>query len=178
MTSRQAVRGRSRQGFYKIDGVLAIRGYLYGYFAGGTTGIGQSAVTDQITFSTQTTAAKTSANLSSGRIWPGGLSDGVLYGYVAGGSTGSMSIVADALTFSTQATAAKTSANLSLARAGMATASDGSLYGYFAGGGLGGGPTTAVADAITFSTQTTAAKTSANLSLSRESLAGLSEFKC
>ena len=50
---------------------------IYGYFAGGYS-TARAATADRITFSTSTTAAQTSANLSLARNALAGLSDGAV----------------------------------------------------------------------------------------------------
>jgi hypothetical protein len=161
----------------QIDDVLGLKLAEYGYFAGGSTGIGSVATADRIAFSTGTTAAFTAANLSGVRSYIGSLSDKTTYGYFAGGATnagGSNYLAtADRITFSTGTTAAFTAANLSQARFSIGASSDGSAYGYFAGGFTGANVTTA--DRITFSTSTTAAFTSANLSEAKRDFASLSD---
>jgi hypothetical protein len=173
----QALRDRTRSSIGQVDDVLLFKKYAeYGYFAGGfTTGSVIVATADRITFSTSTTAAQTSANLSQARWGVGTVSDKTTYGYFAGGTTSAGVATADRLTFSTSTTAAQTSANLSQARWGVAGLSDGTTYGYFAGGFTGASVTVATGDRITFSTSTTAAQTSANLSQARYYLSGLSD---
>jgi uncharacterized membrane protein YdcZ (DUF606 family) len=150
----------------------------YGYFAGGSTSVNAHVVTaDRITFSTGTTAAFTTANLSQARTFIGSVSDKLSYGYFAGGRTGTAVRVttADRITFSTGTTAAFTAANLSQARAEVFGLSDASTYGYFAGGSTAGDIVQNTADRITFSTGTTAAFTAANLSQARRAATGASD---
>ena len=146
-----------------------------GYFAGGYDD-SFIATTDKIVFSSDTTTARTSANLSAPRQGLAGLSEGSTKGYFAGGSTGSSPAVdiADKITFVTDTTVAYTNANLSQVRYRLAGISEGSIKGYFVGGhGYAG--TVDTADKITFSTDSTAACTSADLKQARDYLAGLSE---
>lgn len=96
-------------------------GSAYGYFAGGDTGdAGFNVVTaDRLTFSTSTTAAQSSADLSAARTKLAACSDGAMYGYFAGGYTTAVVATTDRLTFSTSTTAACTTANLSQARSAL-----------------------------------------------------------
>jgi phosphoenolpyruvate carboxylase len=96
-------------------------GVQFGYSLGGNNNGNPLVTADCTTFSTQATAALTSANLSQARDYLAAMSDGVRFGYSLGGDS---SATADCTTFSTQATAALASANLSLARYGLAAMSD------------------------------------------------------
>jgi hypothetical protein len=150
-----------------------------GYFNGGTTS--SNAVTfattaDKLTYSTDTTVAQTTANLSQGRYALAGISQGTTKGYFAGGSTNSAVATADKLTYSTDTTTAQTSANLSQARYELAGISEGLTKGYFAGGATASFTTrTVVVDKLTYSSDTTAAQTTANLSQARYFLAGVGQ---
>ena len=144
---------------------------IKGYFAGGNT----TVTADKLTYATDTTAAQTTANLSQARSGLAGVSEGTTKGYFAGGSTGAVVTTADKLTFSTDATAAQTSANLSQARDQLAGCSGEGSKGYFAGGLNALGNRVITADKLTYSTDATAAQTTANLSQARENLAGISE---
>ena len=140
----------------------------YGYFMGGLDSGGsiQMATTDRIAFSTATTAAYSSANLSVGRgAHPASMSDCLLYGYACGGSTGAASAVTDRLVYSTGVTTAATVSNLLVARWGAACVNDGVTYGYVAGGYTGAADLTT--ERMTYSTGVFAARTTANLSLAR-----------
>lgn len=145
-----------------------------GYFMGGNTTSTATVVTgDKLTFSNDTTVAKTTANLSQARSQLYGLSERSTKGYVAGGFTTATPVVAvataDKITFSTDTTAAQASANLSAARKAAAGMSEGTTKGYWAGGYTASIITTIVvtADKIIFSTDTTSAQASANLSQAR-----------
>lgn len=158
---------------------IAPRGTDWGYFAGGLTTFssGVAATADKLVFSTDTTAAQVSANLSQARVHPGGVSEGTTKGYFAGGNTtgGTDNVVtADKIVFATDTTAVQTSANLSQAKAGMASCSDGSTKGYFAGGNTAG-TYVATADKTIYATDTTAAQSTANLSQARTGLRGCSD---
>lgn len=147
---------------------------VYGYALGGWTGGSPpSAVTDRTTFSTSITAASTVSNLSQGRYFVSGLSDGAVYGYAAGGYTTASVTTGDRITFSTGATAASTGNNLSAARYDTTTFSDGTTYGYSAGGYSTARMTTT--DRTTFATSTTAAYTTGNMLTARNAAAGLSD---
>ena len=149
-----------------------------GYFAGGmSNGANGLTTADKLTYSTDTTIAQTTADLSQARLGLAGCSGNSTKGYFAGGYTilGGISFTtADKLTYSNDVTAAQTSANLSQTRNSLAGISEGSTKGYFAGGDGGPGYVT-TADKLTYSTDTTAAQTTANLSQARFGLAGVSE---
>jgi hypothetical protein len=117
---------------------------------------------DKITFSGDSTAAQTTAQLSTARKASAGLSEGTTKGYWAGGYTGSIVTscvtTTDKITFSSDTTGAQTTANLSAVRAELESGSDGSTKGYFCGGQTGAASTKV--DKITFSTDVTAALTS------------------
>ena len=152
-------------------------GKTKGYFTGG---YGQNIFdvkiqTNQFTFSTETTAAQTTADLSQGRRLLSAISDGEDKGFICGGDTSSSTRVAtaDKITFTTDVNNARTTANISQARYSLAGSSEGRSKGYFAGG-----DTTAfvaTSDLTTFSTETTAANTASNLSQARGKLGGTSE---
>ena len=148
-----------------------------GYFAGGTNAGGFTVATaDKLTYSTDTTAAQTTANLSQARYALAGVSEGLTKGYFAGGTAGISSVTtADKLTYSTDTTAAQTTANLSQARNSLAGCSGEGTKGYFAGGSTDGVNGLATADKLTYSTDTTAAQTTANLSQARSALAGVGQ---
>jgi len=147
-------------------------GSTKGYFAGGTSD-GTNALTtaDKLIYSTDTTSAQTSANLSQARYSLAGCSGDSTKGYFAGGNNGSQVVTSDKLTYANDTTNAQTSANLSQARSYLAGISEGSTKGYFAGGTTGTVVTTA--DKLTYSNDTTAAQTSANLSAANYLLAGV-----
>lgn len=136
------------------------------YFAGGLIsggGVVKSKVCDKLAFASDTSAATTSADLSSQRSGPSGLNGNSTKGYWAGGTTGGVFnavVTSEKLTFSSDTTSAVSSANLSLARLNMQSGSDGSAKGYwFCGQSSSGGISNV--DKITVSTDTTAATTSA-----------------
>jgi hypothetical protein len=137
------------------------KGYLAGGFTSGTPVVAVKTG-DKITFSGDSTAAQTTAQLSTARKASQGLSEGNIKGYWAGGYTGSVVtscvITADKITFSSDTTTAQTTANLSAVRAELESGSDGTTKGYFCGGQTGAASTKV--DKITFSTDTTAALTS------------------
>ena len=134
-----------------------------GYFGGGGTIpiATYYSITDKLTYSTETTVAAPSANLSSPRYdhdATGNSTDG----YFAGGGASRM----DKLTYSTDTTVYTPSANLSSGRNALA-ATGSSTAGYFGGGTF----TISTMDKVTYSTDTTVAVPGANLSLGRSSLA-------
>ena len=96
------------------------KGYLIGGDTGGGPGPGPVITADKVTYSTDTTAACTSANSSTIRAWCGGFSTGTVNGFITGGYTNTLTWVAtavtDKVTFSTDSTAAATASNLVAAK--------------------------------------------------------------
>lgn len=142
------------------------------YYLGGVTAAGLSVVADKLTFSSETTAAVTTANLPNAQAaYQAGVSERSTKAYVAGGySTPAFTVTKKAhkLTFSGESTSAVTTADISTVRYQGCGVTDGSTKGYFLGGATTGGGTYQVtADKLTYSSDTTAAQTSANLSLGR-----------
>ena len=150
-------------------------GSTKGYIAGGDT-ISYVATAYKTTFSTDSTATQSSANLSQARAYLAGCSGEGTKGYFAGGRTaiGTATGVstADKLTYSTDTTIAQTTANLSQSRQQLAGITEGSTKGYFIGGIDTFGLNSIVADKITFSNDTSASQTTANLSVGVNGLAG------
>ena len=148
------------------QGLICVNNFgVKGYAAGGNSGA-VVATADKVTYSSDSTAAATTANLSSVRSYGGAVSETTTKGYFAGGdTTGGGAIVgtADKVTFSTDTTAAVTTANLAVVRAYFNTNGDGASKGYFCGGYTNTWPTTAQTDKLTYSTDTTAAATTANV---------------
>ena len=141
----------------------------HGYVLGGYTG-DYVATADKVTYSTDTTAACTSANLSQARYAACSTGDGTTKGYLIGGDTGGGPgpgpvITADKVTYSTDTTAACTSANSSTIRAWCGGFSTGTVNGFITGGYTNTltWVATAVTDKVTFSTDSTAAATASNL---------------
>lgn len=149
-----------------------------GYFCGGSTNTISSngrpvVTTDKVTFSNDSIAAVTTANLPTATWQMCGLTNGSTKGYVSGGTTDNSGVAdvktTDRITFSGDTIATLTGANLSLARHRLTGISNGSTAGYFQGGASFGPPLVALktADKLTFSSETTAAKTSANLTTAK-----------
>ena len=158
------------------DGLAGVsQGTTKGYFAGGFAATGRTATTDKTIYSNDVTAAQTTANLSQARQGVFGCSGEGIKGYFAGGFSTNFSSLTDKITYSTDTTAAQTTANLSQARTDSAGVSDGYTKGYFVAGLSFGNLVSDVADKITYSTDTTAAQTTANVSQARTGLAGVSE---
>jgi hypothetical protein len=149
----------------EVQGVSnpAVAGYACG---GRTSAAGAITTGDKLTFSSETTAAATTANLSTARYAGAGISERSTKGYFAGGFA--LTTVADKITFSSDTTGAQTSANLSVSRGGVRGLTEGTTKGYFGGGFTAASSWTVVSDMITFSTDTTAAQASANLSIARD----------
>jgi Tfp pilus assembly protein FimT len=155
---------------YLSGGINAI---TKGYVSGGATSIvtppykqGQ-ANTEALTYSTETIAAATTANLGAGRWGVQSINGGTTKGYFAGGTTtedvGGEFATADKITFSNDTRSAQASANLSQGRFGPSGISEGSTKGYFVGGATGAWSQQRTVDIVTFSTDTTAVNTSASL---------------
>lgn len=154
-----------------------VKGYACGGVTSGSAGT-QTPVTDKLTFSTETTAAQTTANLSVALRATAGVSEVTSKGYLLGGSTSNsnsaQSAIEQILTYSTDVTATNTSANLSQARWFVSGISDGSTKGYAGGGGTGTLIAVATTDKVTFSTDAISATTTANLTGIRHSTSALS----
>lgn len=149
---------------------------IAGYIAGGKTSNAVPVTTaDKLTFSSETTAATTSAVLSLARYSHGSLSERSNKAYFAGGFSTPVSLIADMLTFATDSTAAQSTANLSVSRGGLRGISEGATKGYFAGGYIGSNNWTARCDKLTFATDAAASQTTANLSNGRDRYHGLSD---
>lgn len=99
-----------------------------GYAAGGLNtntlpANNRTAVTDKVTFASDTVAAQTSANLSGPRSQMGGMSQGSVKAYWSGGFSTPVSPSAlkttDTITFATEVTALNTTAELLTAQSGV-----------------------------------------------------------
>lgn len=161
----QRWRGVDTQGFpfdYKAQ-------LTKGFFAGGYTTLpGSTATTEKITYSTETRSA--ASNLSQSRVYPKGIGN-VDKGFIVGGVASPVVVTtADKITYATEANSAVSSANLSQARKAMGSAGNADK-GFSSGGDtdVGSGVVSglATADRTTYSTETTAAVSGANLSQSR-----------
>ena len=155
-----------------------------GYILGGVTAGGAppgSIVTrcDKLTFSTDTTASTTTGNLSLARDGASGVSERSTKGYSSGGETAAglaTTVVSDKTTFSTDSTAANTGSDLSAKRAYLGAITEGSTKGYVAGGwSTSGSNPVKTADKVTYSSDTSAAATSANLVTAVKYLSGGSD---
>jgi hypothetical protein len=142
-----------------------------GFFCGGSTTTASPfiavATADRTTYSSETTAAVTGANLSLAR-WGNGGAGNVDKGFFVGGfgtaPLNTLSATADRTTFSTELTAAVSGANLPVAKAYIAGAGNADK-GFFSGGQTPG--VTNTTDRTTYSSETTAAVTGANLTAVR-----------
>lgn len=137
-----------------------------GFVVGGFT-TASVATADKITFTTDVNNSRTSSNLSQARYGLAGSSEGRTKGYFAGGFSTANVATADLLSYFTESTAASTASNLSQARLYATGTSQGSTHGYFAGGQTGVSIAVNTAEKILFSSNTTAANTSSNLSSAR-----------
>jgi len=153
-------------------------GATYGYWTGGVTGSSTpyTNVTDKITFSTETVAAATTANISPARRYHSPLSSPATgAGYAAGGSTNAYVNSVDKITYSTAARAAN-AYNLSQVGGFKLPMSSGGTYGYWCGGLTGsGGTLTTQTDRHTFSTDVIANNASAVLVVAKRIAQGASD---
>lgn len=152
-----------------------------GYYAGGQTGATAGtnvATTDKLTYSSETTAVTTTANLSQARKSVTGLSERSTKAYFAGGDTGAGVVrvaTTDKLTFSGDSTAAVAGANLSSARGVVAGVTNGSTDGYWFGGNNSAGSAVTTCDKTVFSSDTTSALTTGNLTSAQAACGGTSD---
>ena len=130
-----------------------------GYFGGGDNPT--TAQMDKVTFTSDTTAAVPSANLSSGRTQLAATGNST-NGYFGGGNFPAGTTTMDKVTYSSDTTAAVPGANLTVARLFL-SATGSSTAGYF-----GGGRGTSLMDKVTYASDTTAAVPGARLSSNRE----------
>ena len=147
------------------------KGYICGGFSGSSVPL---TTVDFITYSLDITVAQTTTALTAARAGAAGLSLPNMKGYVCGGSTGggtTFYATTEKITFSTDTLVAQTTANLSQSRGSSGGISECSTKGYVAGGfTVNTGAVVTTADKITFSTDTTAAQTTANLSTARSDM--------
>jgi hypothetical protein len=164
--------GVPRQGNSGLSDKVGGKGYLLG---GLTNGV-WAATCSILTYSTDA-CAYNATGLTQARHNPASVSNGSTKGYMMGGYTYYTGVVAttDKITYSAYAVAAQTTANLSVSRGGCGGFSDGLTKGYIVGGDTGSGVNTTLTDKITFSTDSTAAQTTANLPASRRAGAALSQ---
>jgi len=159
----------------RYDGTTISQPNLKGYYFGGTSSINFnysfSNVADKMIYATDSNSAQASANLAAVKEAPSGLSECSTKGYVAGGYTSATNPVAttEKITFATDTTTSQTTANLSVGKTYAGRPSQGSAKGYYLGGltTWSGSLQTAVSEKVTFSTDTTATQSSANLSSAR-----------
>lgn len=134
--------------------------------------------TDRITFATSITAAFTTWNITTAKLWLWwATSDTTTYWYTAiWGTNGAWTLYStvDRITFSTGACAANTASNLSSARYWVSWLSDAATYGYNWWGNTNS--RVATVDRITFSTSISAANTASNISTARFGLCSLSDW--
>lgn len=146
----------------------------FGYaMGGGLANSTTTATTDKLTYSTDTTGAQSSANLTSARYIAAAVS-AAQDGYAMGGcpATGTTTSICNRVTYNSDTTATVSSGALSLARS-YPTGQSASTKGYVIGGSATSG-WVATSDKITFSTETTVAQSSANSSVARLGAAGIS----
>lgn len=151
-------------------------GTTKGYVVGGSTdNTTFSSVGDKITFSTDTTAAATTANLTQARRGLMGLDGNDRRSYFVGGLTnatiGTAVTTAEKITFSNDATTAVTTASLSVAKAYSA----GCMGDFYRGYISGGSPTTRTSQRINYSQEVVANVASADLDISITNGSGLNQ---
>ena len=148
----------------------------YGYVGGGNTSSSYVAtsVLDRLTFSTGATASATTSLINIFQ-YEAGVS-GVLRGYIIGGYNSSVvQKTSNIITWSSGAVTAKTVTDLPTASGETDGTSDGSSYGYVVGGDDGVSVFFDTVWQITFSTDITAAKTTAKQSVGRANMSTMSD---
>lgn len=142
------------------------KGYVLGGGTNNTTVVVNT--TDKLTYSTDVMAASTSTDLPT-QSMHGSTNQGFTKGYFLGGLTGAAyTAAAYKITYSSDAIAAVTTANLTVATYSPFGMGDGGdNKGYSAGGFTGALVRVITATKTTFSTDTTTAQTSANLTYVR-----------
>lgn len=145
----------------------AVFGGAKGYSLGGYSGASVNTA-DKITYSNDTSAAQTTANLSTSRYGPGGISEGNTKGYSLGGYSTNYVNTADKTFYSSDVTTASTSSNISYNSYAPACLSNYVNKGYACGGDTGSGNPTNKIDFLYFSNDVTVSQTSTTLSSSRE----------
>jgi hypothetical protein len=146
---------------------------IAGYISGGATAPTTYVATgDKITFNNDSTSALSTANLTYSGEQVASMSERSTKGYFAGGlNAGGKIATANKMTFSNDTNSTQTSANLTSARSAVSGMNGNGVKGYWAGGTTGGVNNCVVTgEKITFSTDTAAAQTSANLSTKREQM--------
>jgi hypothetical protein len=144
-----------------------------GYFLGGTTGAAV-ATGDRLTFSTDTTAAVTTSNLSAATAQMNGVSQGSYAGYVTGGVTASA--ILNKTTYSTDTTASISSATkTAISRLDMAGLSFPFYKGYFLGGRSAASTLVSTANKFLYNSETNIVISTASLSTVRDKTASVSE---
>jgi hypothetical protein len=144
-----------------------------GYLLGGLV-VAYTNNTEKISFSTEIYAAQTSANLSTSRGRCFFFSQGSVKGYTIGGYTASVVTTADKTTYSSDATAAVTTANMPVGHYWGGNVSRETIAGYCLGGATGSAKNSALSYKVTYSNDTIAAATTANISQERKYMSGVS----
>lgn len=139
-----------------------------GFSIGGTTGPVTTA--DKATFSTETTAAQTSANLTAARAQLASGGDATQAYFIGGTDAGDTSQTsANKLTHSNDTTATNANAALPAARSGILSAVYSTAIYSYGGSAAANSNDQTAAYKTPYSTDTTAAQTSANLATGRAS---------
>lgn len=138
-----------------------------------TAGTGAQVTAYRTTFSTEVTAAVSSADLPAARS-VGATISAPLAGYFVGGwsVTPAVSNTGNKTPWSTETTAALASSNLSVARGFLSGMVHSTTHGYVGGGEDGSAAVVNTTDRLVIATDTTAALASGNLSAAREGAAG------
>lgn len=138
-----------------------------------TAGTGAQVTAYRTTFSTEVTAAVSSADLPAARS-VGATISAPLAGYFVGGwsVTPAVSNTGNKTPWSTETTAALASSNLSVARGFLSGMVHSTTHGYVGGGENGSAVVVNTTDRLVIATDTTAALASGNLSAAREGAAG------
>lgn len=141
---------------YASAGISAI---TKGYLSGGCTGIKVSQLnTEVLTYSTETIAATTTANIGQAKWGLASMNAGTTHGYYAGGRTNEVTPgdinTSDKIIFSIDTRSALGgNALLSTARFGVSGLSQGVTHGYYGGGATGTGWTQQrIIDKVVFAT--------------------------
>ena len=138
-----------------------------GFFAGGQDGTA-TVVTDRTTYSTETTAAVSGANLLAIRYYHIAAGPSTKGFFCGGYGPGPRIATSERTTYATESTGAASGATLSSARDRVGAAGNASK-GFFIGGSTGS--VVATADRNTYASETMAAVAGANLSVARHLLA-------
>jgi len=146
-----------------------------GYFLGGASaGPSYLSGCEKLTYTTDTMAIQSSADLTQARYQMSTNSTGDDNGYILGGYSGTAVNTAEKLVFATEITSVVASANLVTARYSMAGVSQGATYGYHTGGFDTG--VSSVTERLVVATDTTAVLAGGSITSARQGLTGSSSL--